>query len=210
MWETILKNTALFLGLAISAHTIWSVVESRLTRRRQRHALLRVLQLKYEWFVSMAASLNGRANKVVAKHAPAQAGETWANPADEEGSLAGEAEEDVKWLVERADHLLRYELPLDLEKLGGMLTEKQIEALLRFIQAHQQYTEVLRTRMIDLKMFPRKKGVLHRFTLLTAGPNLDDMTEMLTAFHKVIGLGSKSESRAHSEIVRTAGSAPSP
>lgn len=193
MFETILKNVALLLGLAISAHTIWSVVELRVTRRRQRHALLRALALKYEWFAVMAGSLNGRANKVVAKHAPADAGETWPNPADEKDTLSDEAVEDVKWLVERAEHLLDYELPLDLEKLGGMLTKGQVDALLEFVRSQQQYLEVLRTRTIDLRMFPRKKGVLHRFTLLTAGPNLKNMGDRLNAFQRALGVDSATQ-----------------
>jgi hypothetical protein len=187
MLETLGSHSALILGLVISAYTVYSFAETRVIQRRQRYALLRNVRLQSEYFLTLAHSLSSRSDQVVQLYAKSVAGESFPSPAAEANSLSEEAEPAVRWLVSRAEQILAYQINVDIEKMGSFLDKSQIEALLAFMTARRTYTEVLATRLLDLKAFPRKKGVLVRFAGVTA-LNIRDVNQELDAFGKSLGL----------------------
>ena len=185
MWRTLAENSALILGLAISLYTVYSFIEGWLTRRRQRYALIRNLQEEYSWFTTLASSMNNRAKQVMERHVKIAEGEAWPSPSAEEDDLPDNIVQDVKWLIDRAEHIISYKLPVDVEKLGAILTKRQVEALMQVINAHRVYKEVLATRTIDLEMFPRRKGVLVRFQAVAAG--FEEIKKHLPMFAASLG-----------------------
>jgi hypothetical protein len=187
MWDTLSKNSALILSLAISLYTIYSYIEARIRSQRQRYALLRSLQAQSAYFVSLARALSERAEQVVKLYAEPVRGEAFPTPAAEKDSLPEEAEEVTRWLVSRAEHLLSYEISADIEKLGGILSKEQIDTLLSFIEAHRSYTQILATRTFDLKMFPTKKGVLRRFEGVVT-INIEEVNKRLNDFRQSLGI----------------------
>lgn len=186
MWTTAAENSALFLGLALSAYTIYTAVEHRLTLRRQRYAWMRRLRIDAEYFVNLAKSLSHRAEQVKETFAPNPPPEGFPSPAAEKDSLPEESLGSVQWLVARAEHLLAYPLPIDLQQAGSMLTRPQVETLLKFITSYRAYTQVLATRTFDLKMFPRKMGALYRFAGV-AYLNIAAVSSDLDAFGASLG-----------------------
>lgn len=194
MWQQLAQNSALILGLTISVYTIYSFVETRLTRRRQRYALLQSLEEEYNWFCTLASAMSKRAKQVLdQQHVKiVQDGTYLSSPTEEEDNLPEDVEQDVKWLVDRAEHVIAYPFPVDVEKLGGILSKRQIDALMELIKAHHTYTRVLATRTIDLKKFPRKKGFLLRFAAV-AVVNLEKVREHLHLFRESLGFRSEQE-----------------
>ena len=192
MWTTAAENSALFLGLAISAYTIYTAVEHHLARRRQRYAWMRRLRVDAEYFVNLAKALSHRAEQVKQIHAPNPPPEGFPSPAAEADSLPEESLSSVQWLVARAEHLLAYPLPIDLKEAGSMLTRRQVEALLKFITSYRVYTQILATRTFDLKIFPRKMGALYRFAGV-AYLNLGAVSSDLDAFGASLGLAERVE-----------------
>ena len=190
MWKVVAENSALLLGFAISFYTVYSFVETRMAHQRQRYALLRSLRLEAEYFITLARSLSQRAEQVVDLYAKQDKGEAFPSPAAEADSLPDASQAAILWLVARAEHLLSYEFPGEVEELWSMLNKKQIEALLKFMAAYRIYTQVLATRTFDLKMFPRKPGVLRRFAGVVL-LNLDDLDKQLDAFGRSLGIREK-------------------
>ena len=162
MWTTLAQNAALVLGLAISIFTIYTAVQKQVEQRRGRYAMMGRLRADAAYFISLAVALSSRAEQVKELYAP-NPPVGFPSPAAERDSLPEGSQEAVQWLVARAEHLLAYSLPIDIEKAGSMLTRRQIDALLQFLTSFRRDMEILATRTFDLKMFPRKMGVLYRF-----------------------------------------------
>ena len=188
MWERAATLAALFLGLAISAHTIYAIIESRLVHERQKYALVRNLQLEVEYLTTLAGSLSNRAEQVIDAYAPRVAGEGFPPPATEQDTLPPEAAKEVGWLVKRAQHLIAFDVPIDVDRLGNFLNRTEIEAIIGLAQAIRTYKQVLETRTIDLEIFPRRKGVLHRFAGV-AKLNIGMISDTLGQAQKTLGIG---------------------
>jgi len=187
MWDTLAKNSSLILGLAISAYTVYLIIETRVTRRRQRYALLRNLQMQSEYFVALANSLSKRAQQVVDLYVVKGAGESFPQPGAEKDSLPDEAEKETLWIVSRAEHLLTYQISIDLEKIGSILNKRQMESLLDFMHSHLFYTQVIATRTVDLKAFPKRKGVLWRLAGVAA-INIEEVNRQLNVLRASLGI----------------------
>jgi hypothetical protein len=185
MWKAIGESSALILGLAISLHTLYAIVSTDLTHRRQRYALTQSMQLQAEYFATLARSLAKRSEQVIALRSPISQGEGYADPAKEADSLPPEAEADTQWLVDRAEHIVNYPVPIDVEKLGNFLNRRQVDAAIALVRAIDTYKQVLETRMIDLKHYPRKKGVLVRFTGV-AILNINSITRRVEELSKAL------------------------
>jgi hypothetical protein len=187
MWNTVAQNSSLILGLAISAYTIYLFIETRVTRRRQRYALLRNLQMQSEYFIALAGALSKRAQQVVELYVVNHAGESFPQPGAEKDSLPDEAEKETRWIVSRAEHLLTYQITIDIEKIGSILNRRQMESLLDFMHSHLVYTQVIATRTVDLKAFPKRKGVLWRLAAVAA-INIEEVNKQLNALRVSLGI----------------------
>ena len=165
---------------------VGSFVETRILRRRQQYALFKNVYEEFSYFVGLASALAGRANQ--AKKVYEQYfGDSYPDPAADTDKLPEDAETLARWLVKRADHVISYPLPLDIEKLGGILSRRQTDALFQLIAARRVYIRVLATRAMDLDAFPRRPGVLARFVGV-AYLNVSGLNEKLNAFAKALGL----------------------
>jgi hypothetical protein len=166
MWKALAENSALILSLVISIHTTYSFFKDGIAYQRQRHGLMRSLQLENEYFIVLAESLAQRTKQVVDLHVKPKPGEFYPSPAEEKDSLPEESEPAVRWLSARLDHLIALPPPVDFEKLGGMLNRRQIDTLVQFVADRRTYTQVLATRAIDLKAFPQREVYSSAFMLL--------------------------------------------
>jgi len=180
------NNGGLVLGLAISIYTIYSFVETRILRRRQQYALLKNVYEEFSYFLALASGLSGRANQ--AKKVYEQYfDDSYPDPSADTDKLPEGAETLARWLVERANHVISYPLPLDIERLSAILSRRQTDALFNLIAARRVYIRVLATRAMDLDAFPRRPGVFARFVGV-AYLNVSDVNEKLMAFAKALGL----------------------
>ena len=163
MWEDLGEGSELVLGIAIALHTLYQFATHYFEQQRQRQALIRTLHAELSYFLSLAGSLAGRASQAVEAlraHLDAQG---FPDPAKEADSMPESALPLAAWLVDRAERLAAYRFSVDVEQIGSMLNRRQIDALMNFLDAHRRYVEILMTRALDLKAFPRKRGVLRRF-----------------------------------------------
>lgn len=188
MWDLIATNSGVVLGLAISAYTIYSYVEARAIRKRRQYAFLHYLYQELSYFTGLAAHVGRRADQVREVYKEHLRG-SFPNPAAEKDELPPEVDAHSKWLVQRATHLIEYDIPLDIEKLGAMLNKSQIGELLEVMTARRVYLQVLATRAMDLEAFPRKPGVLARFVAV-AQLNVPEMNKKLSEFASTLGLSS--------------------
>ena len=186
MWMELANRGNLVLGLAISAYTIYSFAEALILRRRQRYALLKNVHEEFSYFLALASALALRANQAQSACEPYLDG-AYPPPATDKDTLPPDAETLARWLVKRADHLVNYPMPIDIEKLGAMLNRRQTEALFNLLAARRVYVRILATRAMDLDAFPRRPGVLARFVGV-AHLNVPDLNEKLKAFAKTLGL----------------------
>lgn len=186
MWIELAKNGGLVLGLAISIYTIYSFVETRILRRRQQYALLKNVYEEFSYFLVLASALANRANQTEKVYEQYLDG-SYPAPAADKDKLPEDAETLAHWLVKRANHLISYPMPLDIEKLGAILNRRQTEALFHLMAARRVYIQVLATRAMDLDALPRRPGVLARFVGV-AYLNVSDLNEKLKAFAKALGL----------------------
>jgi len=186
MWIELAKNGGLVLGLAISIYTIYSFVEARLLRRRQQYALLQNVYAEFSYFLELASALANRATQAEKVYAQYLSG-SYPAPAADKDELPEDAETLARWLVKRANHLISYPMPLDIEKLGAILNRRQTAALFHLLAARRVYIQVLATRAMDLDAFPRRPGVLARFVGV-AYLNVADLNDKLNAFAQALGL----------------------
>jgi hypothetical protein len=186
MWSELLSNGELVLGLAISVYTVYTYVESRVLRRRQQYGLLKNLHAELSYFLSLASSLGQRAGQAKALYEDYLSG-SYPGPAADDDALPEEAEAVGRWLVERANHLIDYPVPIDVEKLGGVLNRRQADALFELLATRRVYLQVLATRAMDLEAFPRRPGVLARFAGV-AHLNVGALETKLDLFAQALGL----------------------
>ncbi|GEM_PF-1811176 len=186
MWKELADNSGVVLGLAISLYTLYAVVEGRILRGRERYALLRNVHEEFNYFLALSSALANRAGQARTLFAAHLTG-SYPPPAADHDSLPVEAAALGQWLVSRANHLIQYSLPLDVEKLGSALNRPQAEALFDLLASRRRYVQVLATRTLDLQAFPRRPGVLARFVGV-AHINVDDFKQKLNAFAKSLGL----------------------
>jgi hypothetical protein len=185
-WIELAKNGGLVLGLAISIYTVYSFVEVRVLRRRQRYALLKNVYEEFSYFLSLASSLANRANQAEKLYVQHLTG-SYPPPAADQDALPEDAERVSRWLVKRANHLTSYPLPMEIDKLGAVLNRRQADALFALIAARRVYVQVLAARGMDLDTFPRKPGVFARFVGV-ADLNVSDLNDKLKTFAKTLGL----------------------
>jgi hypothetical protein len=186
MWKELAENGGLVLGLAISIYTIYSFVETRILRKRQQNALLKNVYEELAYFLALSSALANRASQVEKRYKQYLSG-SYPAPADDKDELPEEAERLSRWLIKRANHLIGYPMPIDVEKLGAILNHCQTEALFELIAARRVYIQVLTTRAMDLDTFPRRPGSLARFVGV-AHLNASDLNDKLKAFAKALGL----------------------
>jgi len=146
MWTNLLENSALLLGLAISAYTLYSAVDGIIIRRRQRLAAMRGLRTKLKYLFTLANSFAQLVGTTVEKHIKGDVRDKDPFPED--------ARDDVNLLLLRGLHLLEFKIEWESESLGRALTEAQLEAFLNFVEKYQLYREVLTVRINHIKNFP--------------------------------------------------------
>ncbi len=184
MWIELAKSGGLVLGLAISIYTMYSFVETRILRKRQQYALLKNVYAEFSYFLVLASALANRAKQAEKLYEKYLVG-SYPAPAADEDKLPEDAESIAGWLVKRANHIISYPMPIDIEKLGAILNRSQTEALFHLMSTRRKYIQVLATRTMDLDAFPRRPGVLARFVAVA---NVPDPNEKLKAFAKALGL----------------------
>jgi hypothetical protein len=189
MWEALATNAGAVLGLAISIYTIYSFAEARALRKRRQYAFLRHLHEQLSYFVALSRSLSHRAQQVMDLYSEHYQNRSFPNPGAEPDELPNTAEANTRWLVERAEHLLAYPVLLDVEKLGEMLNRRQIDTLLEMENQRRIYLQALTTRTMDLRAFPRRRGVLARFAGV-AHLNIGPLDQSLASFAESLGLRS--------------------
>jgi hypothetical protein len=189
MWETLAENGGAVLGLAISIYTVYSFAETRIERRRKQYAFLRNLHDQLTYFVNLSRSLSQRAKQAMDLYREHYKNRDFPSPAAECDELPEAAEAVSRWLVQRAEHLNSYPVSVDLNTLGEMLTRSQIDALLELENQRRIYLQVLSTRTMDLRSFPRKRGVLARFADVTH-LNIAPIDTALAGFATSIGFQS--------------------
>ena len=111
-------------------------------------------------------------------------------PSDPKSSTGTPTAIGSGFMVKRAKHMIEYEIPIDVEKLGEILNKAQIDSFLEVMQERRIYLQVLTTRMLDLEAFPLKPGVFVRFVGV-AQLNVAGMNEKLGIFAKSLGLESE-------------------
>ena len=89
--------------------------------------------------------------------------------------------------MKRANHLISYPMPLDVEKLGALLNRRQTDTFFRLLAARRVYIQVLTTRALDLDALPRRPGVFVRF-ISVAQLNVSELNENLKLFALTLGL----------------------
>lgn len=186
MWIELAKSGGLVLGLAISIYTMYSFIETRILRKRQQYALLKNVYEEFSYFLVLASALANRARQAAKVYEKYLDG-SYPAPAADEDKLPEDAESIARWLVQRANHLISYPMPIDIEKLGAILDRRQTDALFHLMSTRRRYIQVLATRAMDLDAFPRRPGVLARFVAV-ANLNVPDSNEKLKAFAKALGL----------------------
>jgi hypothetical protein len=120
MWIELAKDGGLVLGTAISIYTIYSFVETRIPRRRQQYALLKNVYEEFSYFIGLSFALATRANQAKEVYKQYLDG-SYPAPAADKDMLPKEAEMLARWLVKRANHLIGYPIPVDVEKLGALV-----------------------------------------------------------------------------------------
>lgn len=175
MWKEALENSALILGLAISAYTIYSAIDSYMIRLRQRSAITQGLHIKMKYMITLADSLAKRAERIVNRY-PVKI-----ESGSQRGGLPEESRDDVEELLIRAFHVLEFQQDWDEEKLGGVLNKEQLEAFLGFLSAFQTYREVLTVRARQLKRAPDNAAELSRLRTV-ANLNLAPVKENVEQF----------------------------
>jgi hypothetical protein len=176
-----LNSGAVILGLAISLYTVYSFVDARISRNRRRYALLQQVSAELDHFIGLALGLSGRAQQAMDLYAPHFKAGAFPAPASEADSLPHEAEATSRWLAARAKQLVDYQMPLDIDQIGAILSRRQADALFALLKERRNYLRALSTRAIDLEAFPLRPGVFKRFAVV-AIVNVDPMRTRLAAF----------------------------
>src|SRR5438067_1660574 len=113
----LIKNGGIVVGVVISVYTAYMAIDGYLRRRRQQYALLKYLHSEFSYFLVLASSLANRAKQAKQLYPQHLTGD-YPNPAKDQDSLPQDAEIVSRWLVKRANHMIEYDLPIDVEKLG--------------------------------------------------------------------------------------------
>lgn len=171
--NTLLENSALVLGLAISLYTIYAATDSFLVRRRQKLAVIRTLQSKIKYLLTLANSFADLAKNTKDKYIKGDV--------RDKDPMPDEAKEDVEFLLLRGMHLLDFQVEWESESLATALTEAQLELFMKFVEAHQVYWEVLTVRINHLEKFPHLAKPL-ALLVLPATLNLQDMNKAYENF----------------------------
>lgn len=179
MWKAIFENSALFLGLVISIYTIYIAINNYLIRRRQKIAIIRSLDIKLKYLITLAESLAKRAENTKDKYP------VYIRDGSQRGGLPPDSQDDVEELLLRTYHVLEYEVRWDEEKLGSVLNEEQLDAFLEFLKPYQIYREVLTVRANQLKRSPDNVAELCRLASVS-NLNLNPLKEHYEKFRELI------------------------
>lgn len=176
-----LNSGAVVLGIAISLYTLYSFVDVRITRNRQRYALLQQVNAELDHFIGLALGLSGRAQQAIDLYAQYFKSGAFPDPAREADGLPNEAEATSRWLATRAKQIVGHEMPLDINQIAAILNRQQADALFALLKERRTYLRALSTRASDLEAFPLRAGVFKRFAVV-AIVNVDPMRTGLSEF----------------------------
>ncbi len=148
MWKTALENSALILGIAISIYTVYSAFDRFLLRRRQNKVTIRSLCVKTKYLLSLAVILAKRTSETVEKYKAHFESES------KSVELPEGFRDDIAGLLNLTFHILGLKLEWNEEKLCSALTDGQLDAVLKFLDSHQSYHDILTFRAKQLELSP--------------------------------------------------------